>query len=163
MRYLIAELAPSQVDRLRPALTALHRHEVAVQPQLGSSQARSDDDYWDLYESRFADWFDEGNGFCLAAIDGADAVVGFVFCTEREGLAAYETGERIGYVEEIAVLDHARRGGVGEALMEAARCEFRERGYKCFQLSTVPGNDDARAFYSQLGMTPAANLLIGDV
>lgn len=163
MDFTLKEITPEQIELLREAGIALHRHEVEVQPRLGSAPARGDDDYWRHYVDRFADWFAKGRGFCFVAEDPDGAVIGFVFCTEREGLAAYNTGERIGYVEEIAVVDSARMLGVGRALMSAARERFVERGYSHFELSTVPGNDAARKFYSRLGLTPAAQLLIGDV
>jgi ribosomal protein S18 acetylase RimI-like enzyme len=161
--FRLLELSPDEVDRLREPALALHRHEIAVQPSLGSAPARADEPYWQHYRSRFADWMEASDGFCFIAEGGDTKVLGFVFCVEREGLAAYESGRAIGYVEEIGVIDSARRLGVGRALMDAARERFRERGYTHFELSTVPGNEDARAFYSQLGMQPAASLLLGDV
>ena len=78
-------------------------------------------------------------------------LLGFIYAIERDGLAGYENSEKMGYVEEIAVLDSARKLGVGRALMEAARDEFRRRGYSHFELSSVPGNESARAFYARLG------------
>lgn len=160
--FAIEEITPEQVDLIRDAAIDLHRHEIAVQAELGSAPARSDEDYWRHYRSRFAEWHADGSGFTFVARAG-EAVLGFVFCVEREGLAAYETSERIGYVEEIAVVEAARDTGVGRALMEAARDRFRARGYSHYELSTVPGNDAARAFYTRLGLEPAAQLLIGEV
>ena len=163
MAIRIESISPSEVEALHEAAVALHHHEVAVQPRLGGAAARDDADYWSLYSERFAEWFAHGHGFCFAARDDSGRVIGFVFCTEREGLAAYDTGEKIGYVEEIAVLESARKSGVGRDLMDAARSVFRERGYIHFELSTVPGNDSAREFYTKLGLAPAAQLMIGDV
>lgn len=163
MEFTLAEIGPDDIEVLREPVLALHRHEIAVQPELGGAAAREDDPYWIHYRDRFGDWMRDGNGFTFVAraVDGA--VLGFVFCVEREGLAAYESGERIGYVEEIGVVEAARGAGVGRALMDAARKRFAERGYAYFELSTVPGNDDARAFYGRLGLEPAAQLLIGRV
>ncbi|MBI4897211.1 MAG: GNAT family N-acetyltransferase [Actinobacteria bacterium] len=166
MEFELIEIAPDRVELLRDALIELHRHESAVQPTLGHAPARADDDYWRLYAARFAEWHASGNGFCLAAVadrENNDEALGFVFAVERQGDTAYDAGERIGYVEELAVLEQARHKGIGRALMAAAIERFRERGLASFKLSTVPGNDDARAFYSALGMAPAANLMIGRV
>lgn len=161
--FAVVEIDPSAVERLREPALALHRHEIAVQPELADAPARADEPYWELYSSRFAEWITAGNGFCLVAKRPSGEVLGFVFCVEREGLAAYETGPAIGYVEEIAVIESARMLGVGRALMDAARVKFRARGYSHFELSTVPGNDDARAFYERLGMQRAAVLMLGEV
>jgi GNAT superfamily N-acetyltransferase len=160
MQLTIEQIGPDAVDRARELMLVLHRHELAVQPALGSAPGRSDAAFWEHYRSGFARWW-EGGGFALiAVVDGRD--VGFLFATEREGLFGYESSARIGYVEDIAVLEDIRGGGVGRALIEAARERFRARGYSHFELSSVPGNEDARAFYRRLGLQPAAVLMIGD-
>jgi ribosomal protein S18 acetylase RimI-like enzyme len=161
--FEIVEIDASDVERLREPTLALHRHEIAVQPFLADAPPRPDGPYWELYSSKFAGWIADGNGFCLIAERPDAEVLGFVLCVEREGLAAYESSAAIGYVEEIAVIESARRLGVGRALMDAAREIFTARGYSHFELSTVPGNEDARAFYERLGMQPAAVLMLGDV
>lgn len=162
--YELVDIDPSEIGLLREAAIELHRHESQVQPALGHAPARPDDEYWRLYLSRFGGWFADGDGFCVAAraIDGGK-ILGFVFAVEKEGDTAYDAGERIGYVEEIAVLGQARSRGIGRALMDAARDRFRRRGLTSFKLSTVPGNESARAFYESLGLAPAARLLIGRV
>lgn len=163
MEFRIESLNPTEIDRVHDAVIALHHHEVAVQPSLGSAPARDDASYWEHYRSRFAERYEAGNGIFYAAINDAGAVLGFIYAIERDGLDGYENTAKMGYVEEIAVLDSARKHGVGRALMDAARDEFRRRGYSHFELSSVPGNESARAFYARLGMQPAAVLMIGDV
>jgi ribosomal protein S18 acetylase RimI-like enzyme len=163
VEFEIVEIDASAVQRLREPTLALHRHEIAVQPLLADAPARPDEPYWELYASKFAGWIADANGFCLIAERPDGEVLGFVLCVEREGLAAYESSEAIGYVEEIAVIEGARKLGVGRALMDAAREIFKARGYSHFELSTVPGNDDARAFYERLGMQHAAVLMLGEV
>lgn len=157
----IEEMDVDEVDRACELMLVLHRHEVSVQPALGSAPARSDDAFWDHYRGGFARWWADGGCAFIAVADGRD--IGFLFATEREGLFGYESSARIGYVEDIAVLEDARGSGAGRALMEAAKARFRERGYSHFELSSVPGNEDARAFYRRLGLEPAAVLMIGDV
>lgn len=163
MRFRIEEFPASDIDRLEELVIALHHHEVAVQPNLGSAQARDDATYWEHYRSTFAERYHAGNGFCYVAESDDGRLLGFIYSIERDGLAGYENSEKMGYVEEIAVLESARKLGVGRALMDAARAEFRRRGYSHFELSSVPGNEAARAFYSRVGMQPAAVLMIGDV
>jgi ribosomal protein S18 acetylase RimI-like enzyme len=161
--FAVVEIDASGVEKLREPALALHRHEIGVQPELADAPSRPDQPYWELYSSKFAGWMADGKGFCLIAERPDGEVLGFVFCVERAGLAAYETGPAIGYVEEIGVIESARKLGVGRALMDAAREIFKARGYSHFELSTVPGNDDARAFYERLGMQRAAVLMLGEV
>ncbi len=161
MTVTIEEIGPEQIERARELMLVLHRHEMAVQPKLGSARGRSDEAFWAHYSGGFARWYAQG-GIALLAIRDEQAV-GFLFATERDGLFGFESSERIGYVEDIAVLDSTRGLGIGRALMDAARERFRARGYSHFELSSVPGNEDARAFYRRLGLEPAAMLMIGDV
>lgn len=157
----LEEIGPEAIERARELMLHLHRHEMDVQPSLGSAPQRSDEDFWAHYSGGFARWYADGGFAYVAVVSGED--VGFVFCTEREGLFGFHSSERIGYVEDIVVAPDARTGGIGRALMDAARARFRERGYSHFELSSVPGNEDARAFYRRLGLEPAAVLMIGDV
>lgn len=164
VEFELSDISAGDIDLLRDAAISLHHHEASVSPSLGGALARDDESYWDFYRSHFKGWWDDGNGFCLIARASGDGeILGFVFCVETIGLAAYETSEMVGYVEEIAVIDRARKLGVGRALMDAACERFRERGHSHYALSTVPGNDDARAFYTRLGMRPVAQKLIGEL
>lgn len=156
----IEEIGPTAIDRAREPMIVLHQHEIDVQSGLGSAAARNDDEFWEHYRGGFARWYADGGIALIALVDGRD--VGFLFATERDGLFGYKSSERIGYVEDIAVLPELRGAGVGRALMDAVRERFRARGYSHFELSSVPGNEDARAFYRHLGLEPAAVLMIGD-
>ncbi|MGH2958155.1 MAG: GNAT family N-acetyltransferase [Solirubrobacterales bacterium] len=161
MEITLEEIGPESIDRARELMLFLHRHEVNVQPTLGSAPARDDEAFWSHYRSGFERWYADG-GFAIVAVgDGHD--VGFIFCTERDGLFGFHSSDRIGYVEDIVVLPETRGTGVGRKLMDAARARFKERGYSHFELSSVPGNEDARSFYRRLGLEPAAMLMIGDV
>lgn len=163
VKFRIEEIPATDIDRLEELVIALHHHEVAVQPRLGSAPARDDTTYWEHYRSTFVERYNAGNGFCLVAVADDGRLLGFIYSIERDGLAGYENTDKMGYVEEISVLESARKLGVGRALMDAARDEFRRRGYSHFELSSVPGNEQARAFYTRLGLEPAAVLMIGDV
>lgn len=156
----LEEITPDEIERARELMLVLHRHEMDVQPSLGSAPQRSDEEFWAHYSAGFARWHEDGGFAFIAVVAGEDA--GFIFCTEHEGLFGFHSSAKIGYVEDIVVSPDARTGGVGRALMDAARERFRERGYSHFELSSVPGNEDARAFYRRLGLEPAAVLMIGD-
>jgi GNAT superfamily N-acetyltransferase len=156
----IEEIGPAQIERARELMLTLHRHEMSVQPNLGSAPGRADEEFWRHYSGGFADWYGEQSFALIAVVDGEDA--GFLFATDREALYGYESSERIGYVEDIAVLDRLRGAGVGRALMDEARARFRAHGFSHYELSSVPGNEDAREFYTRLGLEVSAIKLIGD-
>lgn len=156
----IEEIESGDIGRARELMLTMHRHEIAVQPNLGTAPGRSDEAFWSHYSGGFAGWL-TGDAFALIAVaSGVDA--GFLFATVREGLYGYESSERIGYVEDIAVLEDFRGHGIGRRLMEAARERFRALGFSHYELSSVPGNEDARAFYRRLGLETSAIKLIGE-
>jgi ribosomal protein S18 acetylase RimI-like enzyme len=61
------------------------------------------------------------------------------------------TGERDGYIGELAVAEHASRRGIGRALIEAADTWARGYGLAHLTLHTGARNAGARAFYAALG------------
>jgi ribosomal protein S18 acetylase RimI-like enzyme len=90
------------------------------------------------------------------AFAGEGAV--FVACSESGvvGVISIEpsrhfTGERDGYIGELAVAEHASRRGIGRALITAAAAWARDRGLANLTLHTGIFNTEARAFYASLG------------
>ncbi|MBN2112520.1 MAG: GNAT family N-acetyltransferase [Acidimicrobiia bacterium] len=55
------------------------------------------------------------------------------------------------FVESLVVVEAARRGGVGRALMAAAEDWARGRGAHCIRLRSGASRHDAHAFYRSLG------------
>jgi len=163
MEYELVDVTPSEIESLREAMLALHRFEAAVQPALGHAPARDDESFWLRYRDWFVRAYRSGDGVCIAARASDGEIIGFVFGVVKEGDLGFDTGDRVGYIEDISVLESARGAGVGRELVDAIRERFARRGLTSFKLSTVPGNDDARAFYARLGLKPAAQLLIGEV
>lgn len=163
MEYKLIEVTPDQIELLRAAMLSMHQAEREVQPALGHAPVRSDDDFWNLYTARFPGWFNDGDGFCIAAQSPQGEILGHVFGVVKEGDIGFDSGDQIGYIEDIAVIAGARNLGLGSVLLDAARARFAERGLRSFKLSTVPGNDAARRFYARHGLKPAAQLLIGEI
>jgi ribosomal protein S18 acetylase RimI-like enzyme len=61
------------------------------------------------------------------------------------------TGERDGYIGELAVAKHAGRRGIGRSLVAAADAWARDQGLAHLTLHTGIYNTSARAFYAALG------------
>jgi ribosomal protein S18 acetylase RimI-like enzyme len=89
-----------------------------------------------------------GDGTVLVAADG-DAIAGVISVRA----CRHFTGERDGYIGELAVSKRAARRGVGSALVEAAEGWAREQGLVNLTLLTGAFNTGARAFYAALGFT----------
>ena len=87
-----------------------------------------------------------GDGTVLVAVDGG-AVLGVLSVRP----AQHFTGERDGYIGELAVDDAAAWRGVGRALVDAADAWARAAGLENLTLHTGASNTGARAFYATLG------------
>ena len=87
-----------------------------------------------------------GDGTVLVAVAG-DAIAGVITVKPSR----HFTGERDGYIGELAVADGAARRGIGSALIEAADGWAREHGLVNLTLHTGAFNTGARAFYAALG------------
>jgi GNAT superfamily N-acetyltransferase len=90
----------------------------------------------------------KGDGAVFVAADGdGDGVVGVISIRP----ALHFTGERDGYIGELAVAGHQSRRGTGRALIDAADAWARDHGLANLTLHTGAFNADARAFYAALG------------
>lgn len=83
-----------------------------------------------------------------------DPALVFVACdpTQRTvGVAQCWSG---GFIKDLAVAPHARRKGLGRALLQTVFLEFRHYGAPHVDLKTHAGNDAALALYRAVGMRP---------
>ena len=87
-----------------------------------------------------------GDSVVLVAAD-ADGIAGVISVRA----STHFTGERDGYIGELAVADRAARQGIGRALIAAADTWARDRGLRHLTLHTGAFNTNARAFYAALG------------
>ena len=87
-----------------------------------------------------------GDGAVFVAADG-DAIVGVISVRASR----HFTGERDGYIGELAVAERAARRGIGSALIEAADGWARQHGLVNLTLHTGAFNTGARAFYAAAG------------
>ena len=93
---------------------------------------------------------DEGTEFLLAAA-GEGGAVGVCQLRYRYGFW-YDAPDC--WLEDLFVLQDARRLGVGRALGEAAVERARERGCRRIQLDVNEANPEALALYRGLGFDP---------
>lgn len=96
-------------------------------------------------------WNDPDADFALALTSGSAAVL----VARDEAVAGSVMvgfdGHR-GWVYYLAVAPHARRAGLGRALMAAAEAWLRERGAPKIQLMVREDNAAALGFYEALGL-----------
>jgi GNAT superfamily N-acetyltransferase len=61
------------------------------------------------------------------------------------------TGDRIGIMNDLYVVEPHRGSGVAKALFEACRAECRSRGFVEMNWETAPDNHRAQRFYEKVG------------
>ena len=66
-------------------------------------------------------------------------------------------------MDQIAVLERARRRGVGHALLDAVRAFARKTGCSMMRLDVLDFNEDAKAFYLAVGFRPYRHRLVMSV
>jgi ribosomal protein S18 acetylase RimI-like enzyme len=87
--------------------------------------------------------------------------VGYVVAHVHEGADdTWQTGDRIGEIESLAVVASERGAGLGGVLMDAAEERLAEVGAGDVLLHVMVGNDDARRFYERRGMTPTMTTML---
>jgi ribosomal protein S18 acetylase RimI-like enzyme len=82
--------------------------------------------------------------------------VGYAFAHVHLGAEdTWDTGDRIGEVESLAVLPGERGRGLGTLLLDCAEAVLDRLGARDVMIGVVAGNTGAQRFYERRGMTPA--------
>ncbi len=93
---------------------------------------------------------DPATDYLLGAVGSDSAPAGVVQLRYRHSVW---TGADDAWLEDLYVLDSARRTGLGRALTEFAFERARERGCMRIQLDVNAGNEPAKALYESLGFS----------
>jgi GNAT superfamily N-acetyltransferase len=88
----------------------------------------------------------------LVAEDEGQVPAGFIYLTTESD---YFSGEKLGYISDLAVAPQAEGQGVGRLLISAAEDWTREMGYRRLTLDVFAGNERARRVYEKAGFLPA--------
>jgi ribosomal protein S18 acetylase RimI-like enzyme len=95
----------------------------------------------------------------LLVVQDGEALVGYAVVRVGEGAATWDIGERVGELESLSVAAAVRGGGVGAALVAAARDFAHSRGAERLIVSVVHNNTAALRFYEREGFGPFYVLL----
>jgi ribosomal protein S18 acetylase RimI-like enzyme len=102
---------------------------------------------------------DDATEFLLGAADDVSPAAGVVQLRYRHSVW---TGADDAWLEDLYVLDSARRTGLGRALTEFAFSRARERGCVRIQLDVNAANGAAKALYESLGFSSWSESLGAD-
>jgi ribosomal protein S18 acetylase RimI-like enzyme len=141
---------------LEPLWLSVHHRHAEVMPELGPYV--DDRRTWAERSALYADLLAKPDTvLLLAERDGALAGYGLahVMPAARSWVAdTWQTGERIGEIESLAVLPAWRGLGIGTQLLTALERELHAIGVDDLILGVLPGNEAAIRLYERHGYRP---------
>ncbi|MEM2142906.1 MAG: ribosomal protein S18-alanine N-acetyltransferase [Candidatus Thorarchaeota archaeon] len=87
--------------------------------------------------------------FLVGLFDGR--IAGYIMCRVERGLSDLHIPIKKGHIVSVAVLPHARRHGLGTALVRTAMAELKGYGVKEYILEVRRSNEGAISVYESLG------------
>ena len=90
--------------------------------------------------------------WCILVAESGGELVGQIVGLLHDRYTVFEP-ERFGYVTDVVVHPAARRNGIGQALFDALKAWFRERGVRHLELQVAHNNRVSQAFWRAVGCT----------
>jgi ribosomal protein S18 acetylase RimI-like enzyme len=153
------------VDRVRDleaVSRAMHRHHVAVDPQIPGIPPRDEDAWWSVRSGYYLEWLGGGEAFALIAEDEGRPV-GYAVVTFHGKDDSHATGERFAELQSLAVLEEERGAGIGTALLHEVYRQVRAAGVEEMVIGVLATNEPAMRLYEREGFRPWVVLTMGKV
>ncbi len=152
-----------RIPDLQTLWESLSRHHAEVAPELAIlGEVRAEADSWAVRRELYEDWLSERDSFVLLAEAGGQPI-GYALVHLRGPEETWQTGDRIGVLETLAVLPDERGRGVGSALFERIYAELRELGVTELEVAVISKNAAALRFYERHGLLPFTVSFMGRV
>ena len=159
----VTRVVLERIDDLEPLWKALHDHHATVASELaGVTPFRSPSESWARRRASYEAWMQEPDTFALIAEHEGEPV-GYAFVRVGGGETMLATGDRVGSLETLSVLPHARRRGIGGALVDEVHRELGRLGVRELTVDVISTNTDAARFYERRGMIPYVAIYLGRV
>ena len=141
---------------LEPLWVSVHHHHAQVMPDLAPYV--DDRQTWAVRSQLYAELLAKPETvLLLASADGAVIGYGLAHVSPASGTwvaDTWQTGDRIGEIESLAVQPDHRGQGVGSRLLTALSAELATAGVRDLVLGVLPGNDAAIRLYQRQGFRP---------
>jgi ribosomal protein S18 acetylase RimI-like enzyme len=158
----ISRAGAEAIDRLRPLWLALHHHHQHVGGERLGPYV-DDDASWTARRDLYAEFL-AGEGFALLAERDGDlvgyAMVAVKTSAETELDDTWQSGDRVGEIETLVVLQEVRGEGVGSALLDAVDAELEAAGIHDVLIAAFVTNLEAIRLYERRGFRPASLYMI---
>ncbi len=153
MSYQITRAHIRDLPRVKPLWKSMLRRYADVAG--GDWPVRDPATAWARRHEEYLSWLNEGAGVIFLALDSeSEDVVGYAalhFCVSG---STFDTGERFGELESLAVAEELRGQAIGSQLLEACRSELSRREISFWALETLAANVEATRLYERSGFTP---------
>jgi GNAT superfamily N-acetyltransferase len=149
MRFVMEALKtrPASLNDI-PRLASLWYEKTVLQQQ-ADPRFRLAPDALERWSQAAQGWIKDSS-FAVFAADAEDAPVGYVVVTIEPGAPGL-LPERIGAILDLAIDAHGYHGGVGRALVDAARDWLREQGIEQMRIPVARRHAVEQAFWRALG------------
>jgi len=141
---------------LEPLWVSVHHHHAQVMPDLAPYV--DDRQTWAVRSQLYAELLAKPDTvLLLASVDGAVIGYGLAHVSPASGTwvaDTWQTGDRIGEIESLAVQPGYRGQGIGSRLLTALTAELATAGVRDLVLGVLPGNDAAIRLYQRRGFRP---------
>jgi ribosomal protein S18 acetylase RimI-like enzyme len=141
---------------LEPLWVSVHHHHAQVMPDLAPYV--DDRQTWAVRSQLYAELLAKPETvLLLASADGAVIGYGLAHVSLASGTwvaDTWQTGDRIGEIESLAVQPGYRGQGIGSRLLTALTAELATAGVRDLVLGVLPGNDAAIRLYQRQGFRP---------
>jgi ribosomal protein S18 acetylase RimI-like enzyme len=141
---------------LEPLWVSVHHHHAEVMPDLAPSV--DDRQTWAVRSQLYAELLAKPDTvLLLASADGAVIGYGLAHVSPASGTwvaDTWQTGDRVGEIESLAVQPGYRGQGIGSRLLTALTAELATAGVRDLVLGVLPGNDAAIRLYQRQGFRP---------
>jgi len=141
---------------LEPLWVSVHHHHAEVMPDLAPYV--DDRQTWAVRSQLYAELLAKPETvLLLASADGAVIGYGLAHVSPASGTwvaDTWQTGDRIGEIESLAVQPGYRGQGIGSRLLTALTAELATAGVRDLVLGVLPGNDAAIRLYQRQGFRP---------
>jgi ribosomal protein S18 acetylase RimI-like enzyme len=141
---------------LEPLWVSVHHHHAEVMPDLAPYV--DDRQTWAVRSQLYAELLAKPDTvLLLASADGAVIGYGLAHVSPAGGTwvaDTWQTGDRIGEIESLAVQPGYRGQGIGSRLLTALTAELATAGVRDLVLGVLPANDAAIRLYQRQGFRP---------
>ena len=141
---------------LEPLWVSVHHHHAQVMPDLAPYV--DDRQTWAVRSQLYAELLAKPETvLLLASADGAVIGYGLAHVSPASGTwvaDTWQTGDRVGEIESLAIQPGYRGQGIGSRLLTALTAELATAGVRDLVLGVLPGNDAAIRLYQRQGFRP---------